>query len=601
MNSRWKKQLLPMSVISIMAFLMFSISSSGCEKEVETIVHDTLLVHDTVEVAVSIISVDSVYADPDSISVGGNISLTTDVTTDLDLGSLTYHWFADYGTFDSATGDTVTWKAPDDEGAYEVSVHVTYGTDIAKGVRVIGVGMYAPTAETYFVGATTCANCHGGADGTHTEWEETGHAEAWAGLMSSSYHPPSCFKCHSVGYFGTSLGADSLGGDAGYDEAPIALYENVQCENCHGPGSAHAASLSAADITVTYEADNCGACHTGPHHPTYDDEWAVSPHSFDPETAFYGGPFYSSCYGCHEGVAAGYRLSADTLGTSFYGGGSIEARPSTDEVPRAAITCAACHDPHNAGNDHQVRTVADVMLVEANEEQPVIDVGGTGKLCMQCHHARRAAEGQIEEGYAHFGPHANPQADMMAGKSAYLAVADAGFTWAQPSHLYVENSCRTCHVHMIPYGVLEEGAVTGHKFEPTVEACERCHGTITDFDEIMALDDFDGDGAIEGVQSEVQGLLDVLEAALYADGLATVDTAGNELDVADALGDTLYSTFTQREAGYNWVFVVDDKSSGVHNPDYAVQLLQQSYKHLTGSLPLNVVPHYGDRKVTAIW
>ncbi|NIT60796.1 MAG: hypothetical protein GWN00_32700, partial [Aliifodinibius sp.] len=57
---------------------------------------------------------------------------------------------------------------------------------------------------------------------------------------------------------------------------------------------------------------------------------------------------------------------------------------------------------------------------------------------------------------------------------------------------------------------------------PTVEACEQCHGPITDFDEIMALEDFDGDGNVEGVQSEVEGLSDLLVEALVADGLDTL-------------------------------------------------------------------------------
>ena len=40
-----------------------------------------------------------------------------------------------------------------------------------------------------------------------------------------------------------------------------------------------------------------------------------------------------------------------------------------------------------------------------------------------------------------------------------------------------------------------------------------------------------------------------------------------------------------RESGYNLVFVEADGSHGLHNADYAIQLLQQSIKKLTGSLP----------------
>ena len=54
----------------------------------------------------------------------------------------------------------------------------------------------------------------------------------------------------------------------------------------------------------------------------------------------------------------------------------------------------------------------------------------------------------------------------------------------------------------------------------------------------------------------------------------------------DALGDTLRSTVAQRTAGYNYVFVEDDKSHGIHNPFYCAQLLQQSIIFLNpGKIP----------------
>jgi hypothetical protein len=229
-----------------------------------------------------------------------------------------------------------------------------------------------------------------------------------------------------------------------------------------------------------------------------------------------------------------------------------------------------------------MRTVDDVPLVTANGESPVIAEGGVGKLCMHCHHARRGPESQIANGYAHFGPHANPQADMMAGKSASHGVAP-GYEWATPSHLLVQNSCKTCHLPTAEYGAGPGGAAaTGHEFIPKVEACEPCHGVIASFRDIPASGDFDGNGTTEGLQDEVEGLLHLLEEALVADGL---DTTG--VGTLGALGDTLRSTVTQRTAGYNFAFVEDDKSLGIHNPDYAVQLLQQSYFYLTGSLPAN--------------
>lgn len=552
----------------LMFGLIFMSSCEEKEKIVTEIVHDTV----KVEVIVEIISVDEVYADPDSIAQGGKITLTAEVTAEDIAGELSYHWFADAGTFDQTESDTVTWKAPDDPGVYEVRVHVTDNVFIGIGNTPVGVGMYAPTVTPYYVGGQgDGCSCHSG--GSVAEWEETAHAHAWASLQESGHPASYCNPCHTVGYEGEL-------GNSGYDEAPIAKFEDVQCENCHGPASEHPANPVGGTIEVSFDADNCGICHEGSHHP-YMSEWEESPHNFDAGSA-HGAPVNGGCEGCHEGVAAAERLAGDL--SVFYGGAPYGTAPrDTMDHPIAGIVCSTCHDPHSDENPGQIRAVDDVPLVTANGESPVITEGGTGKLCMHCHHARRAPEPQIEEGYDHFGPHANPQADMMAGKSAFHGVAPQDFVWARPVHLNVVNSCKTCHLNMAEYTSEAEPAVTGHTFLPTVEACEPCHGVLETFDDIRANDDYDGNGQVDGVQTEVHGLLVKLEEALYESG---IDTTGGA-DLAEALGDTLRSTKLQREAGYNWIFVEDDKSMGIHNPFYCVQILQQAYNHLTGEFPKN--------------
>lgn len=574
-----------------LSFVLFT----ACEKETRTItelVHDTTVVTQTDTIVVNIISVDSVYANPDSIAQGDTVTLTVDVSTLPGAGTnLSYDWVAEAGQLTSTTNDTVTWKAPAEIGAYRINVHVTDGEHIAIGNRIIGVGMYAPTETPYYVGEETCGTCHAS---RHTDWEGTGHAEAWAGLMTSSHAGPSCFPCHTVGYDGPT-------GNSGFDEVPIAKFQNVQCENCHSAGSEHPATR----VDLSFDEIVCGDCHQGEHHP-YLSEWQQSPHNYDPAVSAHGAPENGGCQGCHEGFAAAKRLAGDL--STFYDGepyGS-PARDTTvyegfmntyDNIsnPNRPIVCQTCHDPHSADNPGQLRTVDDVVLVTANNESPVIAEGGAGKLCMQCHHARRAAEDQIPSGYAYFGPHPNPQADMVSSKSGYQGVADANFVWAGPTHLYIENSCVTCHVHQ--HTGSEENK-TGHLFEPSVEACAECHGTITSFDEIMATSDFDGDGSIEGIQSEVTGLLDLLAVKLYeADTLnqymgtdpnLTPETALDSLSAT--VGDTSALAVKLRKGGYNLAFVLDDKSEGVHNPDYAIQLLQRSVLFLDpNALPQNVL------------
>jgi hypothetical protein len=559
---------------------------SSCTEEKEVIVEVEKIVRDTV--LIDVVAVDTINANPDSVATGQTMSFTVQVTTQPGVGSLTYNWFATAGEFENATGDTGVWKSPDDPGVVTITVHASDGSFIGMGSLLVGVGMYVPTATPYFLADMACSACH---QSKHDGWAMTNHSHAWQTLQESGHAQDFCIPCHTVGYEPTPNS-----GNSGYDEAAIEKFRNVQCENCHGPASDHVGNGTPdpTKITVDYSAELCATCHQGTHHPFFD-EWVTSPHNFD-------NPRLGSCMGCHEGVAASIRLSGESaaypLGAgNFYGGGSIAERPDTAEVSAQPHTCATCHNPHSKENPHQLRTVREVQLVTANGESPVVDEGGVGRLCMQCHHARRAPEPQIQNGYAHFGPHANPQADMLKAASAYQGVADPSFPWAGPSHLLVQNSCKTCHLNMVEFGGGPGGeAVKGHTFLPTVEACANCHGPISDFDDIPALEDFDGDGTVEGVQSEVLGLIHLLEDALIADGL---DTTG--VGFEGALGDTNISTFKQREAGYNLVFVEDDKSMGVHNPDYVVQLLQQSIKHLTGSLPKNSAIVRNENQVVGNW
>jgi hypothetical protein len=612
------------------AILLIFLLSTGCETEKEIIKTETVTVHDTVIVTITVhdtlivittihdtivvtihdttvvtindtivvndtiyvgpFSIDTVLADPETIAQGGTVTLTASVPNFPGSGPVTYTWLVTEGTFihQTETGDTVHWKAPDFPTIVQITVYVSDGNLVGLGKRTLGVGLYVPTEPSYYLGDMACSGCHAG---KHGEWAETGHAHAWETLQNIGHPQPFCNPCHTVGY----EPAPNTG-NSGYDEAPIAKFENVQCENCHGPASEHVANVDPTLITLSYDMENCGKCHDGTHHP-YKTEWLQSPHNFD-ATSSHGAPTNSFCQGCHEGVAASIRLAGESAANplnQFYGSGAIAERPDTTEVGIKGHVCQTCHDPHSDEFPGQVRTTADVPLVEANGENPIITEGGTGKLCMHCHHARRGPDAQIANGYAHFGPHANPQADMIKGKSAYHGVADPSFPWTGPSHLLVQNSCKTCHLNMIEYGGPNNPAVTGHTFLPTVEACTNCHGYLSDFDDIPAREDFDGNGIIEGVQSEVEGLIELLENALIASGLDT-----NGVGFVGALGDTTISTFQQREAGYNLIFLQEDRSMGIHNPDYAVQLLQQSILHIEGTLP-NAKIVRKDGEVVAGW
>jgi hypothetical protein len=159
-----------------------------------------------------------------------------------------------------------------------------------------------------------------------------------------------------------------------------------------------------------------------------------------------------------------------------------------------------------------------------------------------------------------------------------------GYTYGQkiPSSAHfdvVQDTCVNCHMQTVASNdpaFLQAGdhtfkasyAAAGQPKEDLVAACQTCHGPdVTSFD--FPLFDYNGDGKIEGVQTEVQHLLDTLSTMLPPDNA-----------VKSAL--TIDATWTkpQLEAAYNWEFVANDGSKGVHNTAYAVGLLKGSIANL---------------------
>jgi hypothetical protein len=109
--------------------------------------------------------------------------------------------------------------------------------------------------------------------------------------------------------------------------------------------------------------------------------------------------------------------------------------------------------------------------------------------------------------------------------------------------------------------------------ENLVAACQQCHGTtVTNFN--FPVENFDGYSVDQGVQSQVQSLMNQLAVLL----------PGGEANVANnSVSPTSSWTAPQLEAAYNYMFVQNDGSMGVHNTAYAVGLLQASIANLTGS------------------
>ena len=250
------------------------------------------------------------------------------------------------------------------------------------------------------------------------------------------------------------------------------------------------------------------------------------------------------------------------------------------------ITCFTCHKPHSSRN-LEPRVTEAVVLEDGIS---IFDRGPAANLCVSCHHSRQNVSTYVVDSVklsSHFGPHYSNQGDMLIGANAYEYADYDEYTnsWHSTG---VTNGCVECHMSKSMHE-----SIGGHSWNMENEdrhfvnlsGCNQsgqngesvCHVSPSlDSLNRVADADFDGDGNVEGVHDEIEGLLDDLKALLIAAGLT--DTLGTPLSVtvpdADSIG-----------AVYNFLFVEDDHSHGIHNTDYAVGLLQSSINYMTTGDP----------------
>ena len=120
-----------------------------------------------------------------------------------------------------------------------------------------------------FIGAAACATCH---PNTYQRWSTTRHAQAFASLLHdrrpNTAFDAECVTCHTTGFPYVS---------GWRSEAATAYLAGNQCENCHGPGSKHAAdpdniAFLQHMIRTTAQAQKklCYQCHDHDNSPDFD-------------------------------------------------------------------------------------------------------------------------------------------------------------------------------------------------------------------------------------------------------------------------------------------------------------------------------------------
>jgi hypothetical protein len=472
-------------------------------------------------------------------------------------------------------------------------------------------------------------------------WLATGHATIFTRGLTGELvatrgrYRGDCIACHTLGYQpGVENGgfddvAEELGwvfperpSAEAWAALPVALREraNVQCEHCHGPGW----------FWVGYGDDICAQCHDHPPEYPIPSRWRSSAMSRAQRSVEGYGPDLS-CGTCHVasefiGSVLGHRSTSDP-GTEL------------ETIPRG-VGCPVCHDSHGSGCDHQVRVCGAVEIPGLTYE------AGQGALCVLCHSGdadvfggafpRPFAPGAGRPGGGGHGddpasytvdpdtaPHAG-QALVVSGRGGrFLELTKTGGArYTGYPHLWVEDGCVGCHSavsdrRLAPMDHLfriAEGAGQGTRScwadldldaiagSPRTRSCAPCHGSIETLD-VRARGDYDGDGGVEGLVSEVDGLMSILRGEIEAqlgaasisgaDGRegATITIEREKMVVADRACVPLRSDDggpvpvsrldpALSKAVYNYLLVSRDGSGGIHNPQYVVRLVQDTIRGL---------------------
>ncbi|MBW2064054.1 MAG: hypothetical protein JRJ03_03880 [Deltaproteobacteria bacterium] len=238
---------------------------------------------------------------------------------------------------------------------------------------------------------------------------------------------------------------------------------------------------------------------------------------------------------------------------------------------------------------------------------------GKGNLCASCHQARVGPELvkdlPANKLASYWGPHHGPEANMLIGTGAYEY---PGKTYYSSVHsTLTKNSCIECHMTFPARRFSYSPGMAGHSFELVGEVHEqpklnvagclgKCHAKVkqvivknseTPVDtfwwhqtdavyDIEAKADFDNDGKKEPLQAEIEGLLN-----LFVNKKGTGYLQRGELPMYKKDGSWNWTRSKKVRpakevaALYNYKFVAEDRSRGVHNAKYATELLDAAQRN----------------------
>ena len=221
------------------------------------------------------------------------------------------------------------------------------------------------------------------------------------------------------------------------------------------------------------------------------------------------------------------------------------------------IRCTTCHNNHssfdfaNDGNDMALRQAfrPATLLIDPSV---TIDMG-LSNTCVNCHQPRDsyAVPNGVDDytnSSSRFGPHHGPQSTVVFGLFGAEVAGSLPYPTAGTS-AHASVSCVGCHM-----GETTDGGDGAHSFIPTDNTCAQCHAIS----------------------------IDNLVVAGYEDDMAALKSALMDLGVLQASDSPIPGTYPANvaQALWNYRTLLEDKSDGIHNPEYAKALLKNSLEAL---------------------
>lgn len=357
----------------------------------------------------------------------------------------------------------------------------------------------------------------------------------------------------------------------------------MSCQSCHGPGGPHVGidgrPGELANIMVSYEAAQCGQCH-GEYA-----EWEKSRHADGYAFGYYeiAQPLLLNCAKCHypQGFADAVNMAKESQ-KSF---GDVEFKKPMypngplffdfSKLPEPlgkGISCQTCHNPHQISRENE----AGLRLAKA-------------ELCGTCHEEKwqnallEGTAGELGSAYEYPGktysrtnPHNTEEKCVLCHMSTVVTEVDA-------------NGIRKLGGHTMrmrdagPDGKLggfgpapdNPNAVReGHEADDLLNTavCLSCHADLSDFN-------------YRGKQAEIYALWQELGTLLkkYNNGILPGYKPGDKCATCHRGGTLPFDNdphLVLENAYTNYKLVMNDRSWGIHNYEYTLQLLRDSLESL---------------------